>query len=156
MSYDLHGTWDKGTNWTQPWLNSHTNLTEITDYLDLLWRNDIDPGKVTLGLAFYSRTFKLADPTCSSPGGACYFNSGGSPGRCSNNVGTLMGAEVKEILDKSGIQPVLDTKAAVKIFTYNGDWITYDDGDTFKLKADFAKSQCLGGVMIWAVSQDLG
>lgn len=155
MSYDLHGTWNEGKNWTQPWLNSHTNLTEITDYFDLLWRNDIDPGKVVLGLAFYSRTFRLADPSCTSAGGACYFHSGGAPGPCSNSVGTLMGAEVAAILDRRGIQPTLDTAAAVKVFSYDGDWITFDDVDTFRLKVQFAKSQCLGGVMVWAVSQDM-
>lgn len=156
MSYDLHGTWDEGKDWTQPWLNSHTNLTEITEYLDLLWRNDIAPDKVVLGLAFYSRTFGLANPSCMSPGGNCYFHSGGAPGRCSTNVGTLMGAEVKEILDTTGIQPVLDRAAAVKMFSYNNAWITYDDLDTFRLKVRFAQSQCLGGVMVWAVSQDSG
>jgi hypothetical protein len=154
MSYDLHGTRDEGENWTQPSLNSHTNLTEITEHLDVLWGNDIDPGKVTLGLAFYSRTFGLADPSCTLAGGACYFHSGGAPGRCSNNVGTLMGAEVAEMLHFPDIQPTLDTAAAVKVFSYKGDWITFDDEDTFKLKVEFAKSQCLGGVMVWAVSQD--
>lgn len=43
MSYDLHGSWDKTIEWVGPYLNSHTNLTEITEYLDLLWRNDIPP-----------------------------------------------------------------------------------------------------------------
>ena len=156
MSYDLHGTWDKGTNYTQPWLNSHTNLTEITDYFDLMWRNDIDPAKVVLGLAFYSRTFALADPGCTAVGGKCLFASGGKPGRCSNNVGTLMGSEVREILDANpSIQPTLDKDAAVKVFVHNGDWITFDDEATWRLKVKFAKSQCLGGVMVWAVSQDV-
>ena len=155
MSYDLHGTWDKGTNYTQPWLNSHTNLTEITDYFDLLWRNDIDPAKVVLGLAFYSRTFSLADPKCTAVGGKCLFASGGKPGRCSNNVGTLMGSEVNEILEANNIQPTLDKDAAVKMFVHNNDWITFDDEATWRLKIKFAKSQCLGGVMVWAVSQDV-
>lgn len=33
-------------------------------------------------------------------------------------------------------------------------WVAYDDEDTFKLKADFARGQCLGGLMVWAVSHD--
>ncbi|KAK5657940.1 hypothetical protein OQA88_2491 [Cercophora sp. LCS_1] len=35
-------------------------------------------------------------------------------------------------------------------------WITYDDLQTFQLKAKFAESQCLGGVMVWAISEDAG
>jgi GH18 family chitinase len=52
-SYDLHGTWDKGNKWTGNFLNAHTNLTEIDDALDLIWRNDINPGQVVMGIAFY-------------------------------------------------------------------------------------------------------
>ncbi len=76
---------------------------------------------MVLGLAFYSRTFKLADPSYTSAGSACYFHSGGAPGPCSNSVGTLIGAEVSAILQQTGIQPTLDTAAAVKVFSYNGD-----------------------------------
>ncbi|KAI1049556.1 hypothetical protein LB505_008067, partial [Fusarium chuoi] len=36
MSYDLHGAWDQGKNYTQPFLNAHSNLTEIDLALDLL------------------------------------------------------------------------------------------------------------------------
>jgi GH18 family chitinase len=50
----------------------------------------------------------------------------------------------------------LDKDAAVKILKFdNNQWLTYDDADTFKLKAEFARGQCLGGVMVWAVSYDL-
>ena len=63
MPYDLHGTWDS----TDPAIGpiaqgkeplrylqthlanhlhlAHTNLTEINQSLDLLWRNNIDPGR---------------------------------------------------------------------------------------------------------------
>lgn len=64
MSYDLHGTWDKGNVWTGAFLDSHTNLTEIEPDLDLLWRNNVPPQKVNLGLAFYGRSFTLADTSC--------------------------------------------------------------------------------------------
>lgn len=35
MSYDLHGLWDQKNQWLGPFLNAHTNMTEITEYLDL-------------------------------------------------------------------------------------------------------------------------
>ena len=58
MSYDLHGGWDLNSKWTGAFINSHTNLTEIKSGLDLLWRNDINPNKVVLGMAFYGRDRK--------------------------------------------------------------------------------------------------
>ncbi|ODM14596.1 hypothetical protein SI65_09941 [Aspergillus cristatus] len=45
MSYDLHGTWDIGNQWTGAYLDAHTNLTEIESALDLLWRNNITASK---------------------------------------------------------------------------------------------------------------
>lgn len=71
MSYDLHGVWDIPNKWVGPYLNAHTNLTEIKDALDLLWRNNIPYDKVNMGLAFYGRGFTAADPKCLTPGCRC-------------------------------------------------------------------------------------
>lgn len=55
MTYDLHGAWDKTNKYLGPYVNAHTNLTETDLALDLLWRNNIDPNQVVLGLGFYGR-----------------------------------------------------------------------------------------------------
>jgi chitinase len=56
MTYDLHGVWDG----TDPFIGAvalaHTNLTEIKQSLNLLWRNNINPARVNLGLGFYGRS----------------------------------------------------------------------------------------------------
>jgi chitinase len=36
MSYDLHGTWDSTNRYLGPYVNAHTNLTEIDLALQLL------------------------------------------------------------------------------------------------------------------------
>lgn len=56
MSYDLHGTWDSSDKYIGSIIGAHTNLTEIDLALQLLWRNNIDPAKVVLGLGFYGRS----------------------------------------------------------------------------------------------------
>lgn len=111
MSYDLHGLWDKGNKWLGPFLNSHTNMTEITEYLDLFWRNDISPSKITLGLAFYSRTFVAADDGCTKA--QCMFDSVGEAGPCSRDSigGTLTNAELTDKIRRAGVKPILDTDA---------------------------------------------
>lgn len=53
MTYDLHGTWDSTDPSIGAVVGSHTNLTEIDESLQLLWRNNIDPAKVSMGLGFY-------------------------------------------------------------------------------------------------------
>ncbi|RDW81627.1 uncharacterized protein DSM5745_05184 [Aspergillus mulundensis] len=158
MSYDLHGAWDRGTKWTGAFLGSHTNLTEVRDVMDLLWRNNISPHQVVLGMAFYGRTFTLADPACSNPYESsepgCLVASGGETGDCSLQTGILLNSELDEIRVKRGVSPRLDEKAAVQVLAWDDQWVTYDDEKTFRLKIDFARDFCLGGVMVWAVSHD--
>jgi GH18 family chitinase len=152
MSYDIHGSWDRFNRWTGHFLNSHTNLTEIKDALDLLWRNDIPPAKVVMGMAFYGRAFTATTSDCLTPG--CLFESAGYMGTCSRENGILMNSEIAEMMEEKGLEPTLYKDAAVKALSWDDQWVTYDDGDTFKLKLDFVAEQCLGGVMVWAVSHD--
>lgn len=153
MEYDLHGAWDIGNQWTGAFLNAHTNLTEIRDSLDLLWRNHVDPAKVNLGLAMYGRSTTLASAACTAPG--CPYLSGGNPGMCSGQTGILLNSEIESIIATYGLQPTLYEDAAVKTISWgNNQWVSFDDVDTWKIKGDYAKSQCLGGVMVWAISHD--
>lgn len=152
MTYDLHGTWDSTDKFIGPVINAHTNLTEIDQTMDLMWRNNIDPSKINLGLGFYGRSFTLTDPSCTSPG--CPFSSGGTPGACTDSAGTLSYAEIEREI-AAGAKVTLDSSAAVKIVTWGGDqWVSYDDQETLKMKIDYANSKCLGGTMVWAVSTD--
>ncbi|KAA8896314.1 chitinase [Sphaerosporella brunnea] len=152
MSYDLHGTWDSSDPYIGPYIGAHTNLTEIDQALDLLWRNNIDPAKVTLGLGFYGRSFTLANPSCNTPG--CPFTAGGNPGNCTQSAGTLSYSEIEAVIS-AGATVTLDETAAVKMVTWGTDqWVSYDDQETLKMKYDYANKRCLGGMMVWAVSTD--
>ncbi|KAH8820662.1 chitinase [Xylogone sp. PMI_703] len=152
MEYDLHGTWDSTDVWIGAFVNAHTNLTEIDESLKLLWRNNISPDKVVLGLGFYGRSFALADPSCTAPG--CPFSGAATAGRCTASAGTLSYSEIVNTVIPQGAAVTLDVDAAVKIVTWDGNWVSYDDADTLQLKIDYANSVCLGGTMVWAVSLD--
>jgi chitinase len=152
MSYDEHGSWDIDNESTGPWVNSHTNMTDIQSALDLLWRNDIDPRKVTMGMAFYGRSFTLTDPACSTLG--CRVSSGGNPGKTSGMVGVLLHAEIQEIIAEKNLTAVLDRVGAVKTVSWDNQWVSFDDAETWRLKADIARSQCIESFMVWAMSQD--
>ncbi|EOD44207.1 putative class v protein [Neofusicoccum parvum UCRNP2] len=143
MTYDMHGTWDKGNKWTGAFLNAHTNLTEIEQSMDLLWRNDISPDKVVLGMAFYGRAFTATSPSCLKPG--CTFESGAERRPCSNEISVILNSEIVDIMNDKGVKPTLDKDAAVKILTFDDNqWVAYDDADTFQMKADFAR-KCPSG-----------
>ncbi|KAL8913518.1 MAG: hypothetical protein Q9171_001706 [Xanthocarpia ochracea] len=153
MSYDLHGMWDKDNEFTGPYLLGHTNITEIDQGLDLLWRNDIRPNNVVMGFAFYGRSFTMSDPSCSKPG--CTFATSGQPGSCTNEGGILSYGEVSSRNTSLSVQTFYDQKSTVKYNVYDGNqWISYDDQQSFFDKKKFLTSRCLGGLMIWAIDQD--
>ena len=83
MTYDLHRIWDTG-NPIGSIIQGHTNLTEIKLATELLWRIGIPLSKVFLGFGFYSRSFTLADPSCSKPG--CPFTGALNPGKSTQLV----------------------------------------------------------------------
>ncbi|KAJ6151670.1 hypothetical protein N7470_006798 [Penicillium chermesinum] len=128
MSYDFHGLWDKHNDWTGPYLKGHTNLTEAKQGLDLLWRNNVKPENVVMGFGFYGRSFTMLDSTCHDPNEGCQFSTADT---------------------------YYDEKSTTKYMTYSADqWISYDDEESFTAKKKFLTSQCLSGLMIWAIDQD--
>lgn len=176
MSYDIHGVvseylerkiphhadllqWDGDSPYTQRVVNPHTNLTEISEGLDLLWRNKIDPSKVALGLGFYGRSFTLSDPSCNTPG--CPFagdgggSGGGNPGKCTQVSGTLSDFEIAGILASDDPRFTYNQEAGVNWITWDSNqWVSYDDNNTLAQKEQFASGLCLSGQFGWAV--DLG
>ncbi|KAM5351164.1 hypothetical protein ACJ41O_003887 [Fusarium nematophilum] len=152
MSYDLHGAWDQNVNWTKPYLNAHTNLTEIDLALDLLWRNNVKPNNVVMGLGFYGRAFTAASAACRKPG--CLFSDPANAGSCSREEGILLNSEIDNEIKKRNLKPELYKEEAVKVVTWGKQWVSYDDAETLEMKVERAAERCLGGVMVWAISHD--
>ncbi|GLB10067.1 hypothetical protein AtubIFM57258_006006 [Aspergillus tubingensis] len=155
MSYDIHGTWDSTNKQLGPYAFAHTNLTEINSALELLWRNNINPERINLGLGFYGRSFTMKDPGCKNPG--CEFSGGARAGECTGTPGVLATYEVNKIIQKGGTDVTLDKDAAVTIVTWDKDqWVSIDNQETLRIKMDYANKRCLGGTMVWAIDLDDG
>ncbi|KAL4938741.1 hypothetical protein BDV06DRAFT_231555 [Aspergillus oleicola] len=147
--------WDADNEWIGSVVNAHTNLIEIISAMDLLWRNDIDPAKVVMGLGFYGRSFTLEDPSCVSSG--CLFSDTGKPGKCTDSSGMLLFNEIQAILrdDRRNAKKVYDEQSAVQIVIFDeNQLVSYDDWKFFEAKLEYANSYCIGGIMGWAVSLD--
>jgi hypothetical protein len=80
--------------------------------MDLLWRNDIDPHNVTMGLAFYGGSFTLVSPARAEPG--CTYRPAGNSGVCSETVGFLPNSEIQTIINDLSLRPAFYEKDAVK------------------------------------------
>lgn len=136
-------------------MQAHTNLTEIKLAVNLLWRNNVPPGKVVLGIGFYGRTFQLRDSACSIPG--CTFGGPANAGPCTNSAGTLAYFEIMDIINNQKPKVVHDADAAINYMTFGDNhdqWVSFDDATTLKQKVEWANSVALGGVMIWSVDLD--
>lgn len=135
-------------------VQGHTNLTEIKQAAELLWRVGIKPEQVAMGFGFYGRSFKLEDPGCSKP--SCRFKGDATPGSCSSTSGIMMYYEIQALLDQGrNLNPVHDEEAAVNYLVYNKDqWVSYDNGTTFQQKLDWANEIGIGGSLIWASDTD--
>lgn len=128
-------------------------MTEIKQSVELLWRNDVPPGQVVLGLGFYGRSFELSDSSCAEAG--CPFSGAAAPGACTDSAGTLAYFEIQDIIARESPQIHHDEEAAVNYFKFDDNqWVSWDDATTFKQKVDWANSVGLGGLMIWSVDQD--
>lgn len=120
MSYDLHGIWDE-KNEIGKQILAHTNLTEVEEALQLFWRSNVNPAMINLGVAFYGRSYKLADASCTKPG--CRFSGPGDKGECSNTAGYLSYREIMEKIKEAGnsADQMWDKEAGVKMLVYNSN-----------------------------------
>lgn len=112
-----------------------------------MWRNNIHPQRVTLGLGFYGRSFTMKDPNCMAPG--CEFTGGAKAGACTGTSGVLSAGEINEIIE-NGAKVTFDEVAAAQIVTWDSNqWVSFDDTKTLGLKVDFANKHCLGGYVFF-------
>ncbi|KAF9532730.1 glycoside hydrolase [Crepidotus variabilis] len=152
MSYDYHGQWDKNVDGQPKVASPHTSILDIQDSILLYSRAGVDMSKVNLGLAWYGRTYRLVNPTCS--GYNCAMNDGGAKGPCSGSTGYLSQFEITDLLSY-GATPHLDSTTQTYWLNLAGDLITFDRADTWNFKTRLAAQTCFGGTFVWSVDQVL-
>jgi hypothetical protein len=75
-------------------------------------------------------------------------------GSCSREKGILLISEIDNEIKRRKLKPKLYKEEAVKVVTWQKQWVSYDDEETLQMKVDRAGERCLGGVMVWAISHD--
>ncbi|XP_076283245.1 endochitinase-like [Lasioglossum baleicum] len=159
MTYDFNGYYNGYTGMNSPLYASAKD--EHDDYYRQLninasihyWLDQGAPAnKLIVGIPFYGITFTLKD---SSQHGLHAPASGpGKKGPFTNDEGNIGYNEMCVNLKKSGWTVVRTGKEDVP-YAYKGkQWVSYDDPSSVRLKAEYAKSHNLGGVMIWSVDTD--
>lgn len=137
MTYDLHGSWEKFTGHNAPLSNDVLSVDTCVQHL-------ISKGalreKIVLGVAAYGQLFSLADPTTNKGFGAAAVGAGPSNYNviCTNTNWERVWSDLKQVPYK----------------VFGNQWVGYDDVQSISIKAQYAKDQRLGGVMIWALDND--
>ncbi|KAJ5926897.1 killer toxin alpha/beta [Penicillium verrucosum] len=161
MTYDLHGQWDYGKQWTQEGcphgdcLRSQVNLTETKYSLAMLTKAGVDSNKVFVGVPTYGRSFGMTDESCTGPN--CHYTgtnsvSNAKEGRCTKTAGIIANAEINEILAIGNQTKVYyDAGSDSNIIVWDNTWASFMDGDTMKSRTSFYKDFNFGGTVEWAV-----
>ncbi|KAJ8962576.1 hypothetical protein NQ318_000969 [Aromia moschata] len=155
MTYDLHGSWDGVTGQNAPLYASSIDTTAASQLLNVDaaiqgWiERGADPQKIALGLGFYGRSFTLSSTNDTSLGAPA--SGAGTSGPYTLEAGFLGYNEICETQLEGGWTIVWDDEQK-NPYTYKGDqWIGYDNVESIILKAEYAKSLNLSGVMVWSI-----
>nr|CAH7760476.1 unnamed protein product [Callosobruchus chinensis] len=158
MSYDLHGSWDGVTGQNAPLYPSHMDTTTASKDLNIqscaeAWiSRGASRSKLNLGLAFYGRSFTLNNPSNNGLGAPA--SGPGLPGRYSGESGMLTYYEIVEHLKTKEWTYKWEQEQEVPYMYKGNQWIGFDDTRSIAKKVDYAKSERLGGVMVWSLESD--
>ncbi|XP_018313223.1 probable chitinase 3 [Mycetomoellerius zeteki] len=156
MTYDFHGQWDKKTGHVAP-LYSLPNDWEPTfnaNFSIHYWiEKGANPKKLIMGVPLYGQSFSLAERNVHGLNAPTY--GGGEAGEATRARGFLSYYEICERTLKKGWTVVQNKERRIGPYAYKGDqWVSFDDAQQIKLKAELIKKLGLAGGMIWALDLD--
>ena len=143
MSYDYYGSWSTRSGHNAPLYQSPIDnvgsVYNSVQYMSVT--RNVPLNKLLVGIPFYGKE----------------FNASGLYQPCSGSVPDLTYSDVINTVSSPGWTYCWDSVSSVPYYVNMpaNKFITFDDTSSVRLKTEFAISQHLGGVMIWALGQDL-
>ncbi|MEM1119102.1 MAG: glycoside hydrolase family 18 protein [Bacteroidota bacterium] len=153
MTYDFHGAGeDKTGHHANLFVSEHDDnavalcaATAVQQHLDA----GIPADKLVLGVPFYGRWWHSVD----SVNNGCYQS------REIKGGGTYTYHFITDsLLNKNGFQYHWDESAKAPYLwrPSDGQFVTYEDQKSLKIKVDFVRERSLGGIMFWEFNGDNG
>nr|XP_027225089.1 chitinase-3-like protein 1 [Penaeus vannamei] len=157
--YNFHGTYDTYTHHHAP-LYGHpgdtgNNLFLNIDYgVDYWVSGGADKNKLVLGLGTFGICWTL--DSLSDTGYFASATQAGEPGPYTASLGILGFNEICEMQRDNEWTVVLDPdmNEPYAFYTENKIWCGYEDALSMWVKGQYARSQGLGGVMVWSLETD--
>lgn len=147
MTYDIHGNWDKYTDFNAPLYNNSKASPQYKWSVDSSINAWIQGGfpkeKLIMGVPFYG--YKYNSVINSNDGLYQTYASGSS---------ISYGNIALNYLNAFGYKRFFDSESMVPWLFNGATFISYEDEQSMGLKANYIKTKGLGGAMIWELSQD--
>lgn len=147
MTYDIHGPWDKYSDFNAPLYNNDDESLQYKVSVDSCvkaWLNaGLPKDKLIVGVPFYGYKYSVQKN-----------NNEGLYQKQNNGIALSYESILKDYLNSSEYSRNFHEDSLVP-WLYNGNtFISYDDPKSIALKAEYIKDNDLGGAMIWELSQD--
>lgn len=147
MTYDIHGTWDKYTDFNAPLYTNKDISNNSKSSVDSAVRSWINAGfpkeKLVMGIPFYGYQYNTVKST-----------KNGLYGTYNGGLSISYGEVVSKYLNKQNFKRYYHKESMVP-WLYNGTtFISYEDEESIGYKAEYIKLNGLAGAMIWELSHD--
>lgn len=161
MAYDYHGGWESKTGMNAPLFSSAKHdLSKEDAMLNVNWsvnywlQNGAPAEKIMLGVGSYGRSFTLDKADVNGINAPA--SQKGQAGPYTREPGSLGYNEICEAFEKQGNSwTIVRDPDYLAPYAYNDrQWVGYDDMQSLALKAQYAKSMGLGGMMMWSIETD--
>ncbi|KAL8892774.1 MAG: hypothetical protein Q9215_000366 [Flavoplaca cf. flavocitrina] len=147
LSYDLRAPLSANSK-----VSSHSDIREIAKAAAALWKAQVDPKKVNLGLSKAGRGYTLSDTKCAHFN--CKVSGPSKPGPCTNEAGLLSNVEINDVIKEKRLKAQLVPDSMSKEVSWDDQWVGYDDDETLRMKSDWASENCFGGTSLWSLDMD--
>lgn len=105
------------------------------------------------GMPLYGQAFSINDPSRGT--GLNSPASAGTAGEFTKAAGFLAYYEICDRIRNKGWQVVQDPERRMGPYAYKGNqWVSFDDADMIRQKAQYVRDMGLGGGMVWALDLD--
>lgn len=153
MTYDFHGSWDGKTGHNSPLYSggddSFSSNATINHYIE----RGAPPKKLVMGIPTYGQSFTLS--SADNNGLNAPSVGAGTPANTTNAPGTLSFYEICERTKKNGWSVERDPENNMGPHAFKDQqWVSYDDTDSVREKAQYIRDNKLGGGMIWTLDFD--
>jgi chitinase len=142
MTYDFYGGWSSKAGPNSALYGNFATNTE--GWIDYSWSyytatRGVPTDKLLIGIPFYGQVFKAS---------SMYGASTGASQATYATIAGYLGSGWTRAWDAVGMVPYAINAAGTQT-------VSYDDTASIRMKCEYARTKATGGVMIWAIGQDV-